>query len=241
MLSSLESGQAYGQAAVAPSSFSDHHPNSGQTTLTSHSSAYTGLPPLLRSGASTAGPRLLQLTKGKVGVCCSLVFRQRRRRREVSSMAGWKDGSVQEKYRLVVVGGGGVGKSALTIQFIQVSGVKSLNNNSIGSHFDVFFFTRKKNNQKPHGEITGTESGGGQARETSAKIPGLFPSILYRGLMRVNAKILRPVGKTKTGGDGCHLWFPRALLPVCSSHRLQWEQKENGSAGLGRCPISFHF
>ena len=55
-----------------------------------------------------------------MGVCCSLVFRQRRRR-EVSSMAGWKDGSVQEKYRLVVVGGGGVGKSALTIQFIQVS------------------------------------------------------------------------------------------------------------------------
>lgn len=39
----------------------------------------------------------------------------------MSSMAGWKDGSVQEKYRLVVVGGGGVGKSALTIQFIQVS------------------------------------------------------------------------------------------------------------------------
>lgn len=36
-------------------------------------------------------------------------------------MAGWKDGSAQEKYRLVVVGGGGVGKSALTIQFIQVS------------------------------------------------------------------------------------------------------------------------
>ncbi|XP_037685078.1 ras-related protein R-Ras2-like [Choloepus didactylus] len=29
------------------------------------------------------------------------------------------DGSGQEKYRLVVVGGGGVGKSALTIQFIQ--------------------------------------------------------------------------------------------------------------------------
>lgn len=33
--------------------------------------------------------------------------------------AGWRDGSGQ-KYRLVVVGGGGVGKSALTIQFIQV-------------------------------------------------------------------------------------------------------------------------
>jgi len=43
---------------------------------------------------------------------------------EVSSMAGWKDGSVQEKYRLVVVGGGGVGKSALTIQFIQVSSAR---------------------------------------------------------------------------------------------------------------------
>lgn len=36
--------------------------------------------------------------------------------------AGWRDGSGQEKYRLVVVGGGGVGKSALTIQFIQVPG-----------------------------------------------------------------------------------------------------------------------
>lgn len=34
--------------------------------------------------------------------------------------SGWRDGSGQEKYRLVVVGGGGVGKSALTIQFIQV-------------------------------------------------------------------------------------------------------------------------
>ncbi|XP_048377109.1 ras-related protein R-Ras2-like isoform X1 [Stegostoma tigrinum] len=30
-----------------------------------------------------------------------------------------KDSSPQEKYKLVVVGGGGVGKSALTIQFIQ--------------------------------------------------------------------------------------------------------------------------
>ena len=36
--------------------------------------------------------------------------------------AGWRDGSGQEKYRLVVVGGGGVGKSALIIQFIQVPG-----------------------------------------------------------------------------------------------------------------------
>lgn len=29
--------------------------------------------------------------------------------------------STEERYKLVVVGGGGVGKSALTIQFIQVS------------------------------------------------------------------------------------------------------------------------
>uniref|UniRef100_A0A8C9AK29 Uncharacterized protein n=1 Tax=Prolemur simus TaxID=1328070 RepID=A0A8C9AK29_PROSS len=39
--------------------------------------------------------------------------------------AGWRDGSGQEKYRLVVVGGGGVGKSALTIQFIQLVGEQS--------------------------------------------------------------------------------------------------------------------
>lgn len=60
-----------------------------------------------------------------MGVCCShWCFGSGGgggERSEVSSMAGWKDGSVQEKYRLVVVGGGGVGKSALTIQFIQVS------------------------------------------------------------------------------------------------------------------------
>ena len=39
--------------------------------------------------------------------------------------------SEEERYKLVVVGGGGVGKSALTIQFIQVSCVilvKSINN-----------------------------------------------------------------------------------------------------------------
>ncbi|KAK3533806.1 hypothetical protein QTP70_031038, partial [Hemibagrus guttatus] len=46
--------------------------------------------------------------------------REKARARGASPMAGWKDGAVQEKYRLVVVGGGGVGKSALTIQFIQV-------------------------------------------------------------------------------------------------------------------------
>ncbi|XP_053576592.1 ras-related protein R-Ras2 isoform X2 [Bombina bombina] len=34
-------------------------------------------------------------------------------------MAFRKDSTVQDRYRLVVVGGGGVGKSALTIQFIQ--------------------------------------------------------------------------------------------------------------------------
>lgn len=49
-------------------------------------------------------------------------------------MAGWKDGSVQEKYRLVVVGGGGVGKSALTIQFIQVSSPRV----NVALRFDFF-------------------------------------------------------------------------------------------------------
>nr|XP_039323677.1 ras-related protein R-Ras2-like [Saimiri boliviensis boliviensis] len=38
--------------------------------------------------------------------------------------AGWRDGSGQEKYLLVVVGGGGVGKSALIIQFNQSYFVK---------------------------------------------------------------------------------------------------------------------
>uniref|UniRef100_A0A8D2DWT6 Ras-related protein R-Ras2 n=1 Tax=Sciurus vulgaris TaxID=55149 RepID=A0A8D2DWT6_SCIVU len=33
--------------------------------------------------------------------------------------ARWREGSGQEKHRLLVVGGGGVGKSELTIQFIQ--------------------------------------------------------------------------------------------------------------------------
>lgn len=32
--------------------------------------------------------------------------------------------SYAQTYKLVVVGGGGVGKSAITIQFIQVSGIK---------------------------------------------------------------------------------------------------------------------
>ncbi|TUL27018.1 hypothetical protein Baya_16951 [Bagarius yarrelli] len=47
-------------------------------------------------------------------------------------MAGWKDGARCRRStatRLVVVGGGGVGKSALTIQFIQgfgMNGVSSL-------------------------------------------------------------------------------------------------------------------
>uniref|UniRef100_A0A670I6Y1 RAS related 2 n=1 Tax=Podarcis muralis TaxID=64176 RepID=A0A670I6Y1_PODMU len=41
------------------------------------------------------------------------------RRRQRPPSPGCRDGPGQEKYRLVVVGGGGVGKSALTIQFIQ--------------------------------------------------------------------------------------------------------------------------
>lgn len=90
-----------------------------------------------------------------MGVCCSLVFRQRRS--EVSSMAGWKDGSVQEKYRLVVVGGGGVGKSALTIQFIQVSPLQ------ISLYYDLSFgypppgFIRKHGDRKER-QTPGTDT-----------------------------------------------------------------------------------
>lgn len=58
-------------------------------------------------------------------------------------MAGWKDGSVQEKYRLVVVGGGGVGKSALTIQFIQVSPPSFLDS-FFGHSFDLLESNRRE-------------------------------------------------------------------------------------------------
>lgn len=59
-------------------------------------------------------------------------------------MAGWKDGSVQEKYRLVVVGGGGVGKSALTIQFIQVSPPSFLDSFFFGHSFDLLESNRRE-------------------------------------------------------------------------------------------------
>lgn len=79
MLSRLEHGQAYGEARVAPGPLS---------YLSAHYTDYesfffffcgTHLRSFLRSLLSTAGPR--QFTGKKVGVCCSLVFRQRRRRR----------------------------------------------------------------------------------------------------------------------------------------------------------------
>lgn len=93
-----------------------------------------------------------------MGVCCSLVVpaaaaaaaaarrgEQRLSGSEVSPMAGWKDGSVQEKYRLVVVGGGGVGKSALTIQFIQVSPPSSLDSFIFSGHsFDLLESKRRE-------------------------------------------------------------------------------------------------
>ena len=87
---------------------------------------------------------------------------------EVSSMAGWKDGSVQEKYRLVVVGGGGVGKSALTIQFIQVSVRPSLALN-LPPCFD--FSAYPKTEREREGEKEGRR-GGGQTREPRKRIPG---------------------------------------------------------------------
>ncbi|KAF1392815.1 hypothetical protein PFLUV_G00031960 [Perca fluviatilis] len=92
-------------------------------------------------------------------------------------MAGWKDGSVQEKYRLVVVGGGGVGKSALTIQFIQVSSVHPSLEFSPG--FDLLI--------RKHGE----RRRGGQTRAPRKRIPGSVffstlprPTTIYRGVVR---------------------------------------------------------
>ena len=38
---------------------------------------------------------------------------------------GHESGGYNQSYKLVVVGGGGVGKSALTIQFIQVKSISS--------------------------------------------------------------------------------------------------------------------
>ncbi|XP_062240970.1 ras-related protein R-Ras2 [Platichthys flesus] len=128
----LKRGEAHGQEAlVAPVSPRRSYPSSDRTTPTSPLARYTWTLPSLS---------LLLLLRRLLHHRRALFsFYRRRRRRsegvkkwvfaahwcfgggggEVSSMAGWKDGSVQEKYRLVVVGGGGVGKSALTIQFIQ--------------------------------------------------------------------------------------------------------------------------
>lgn len=76
---------------------------------------------MLSSSSLTIYRRALSLDGGEKKWVFTAHWCSGGERNEVSSMAGWKDGSVQEKYRLVVVGGGGVGKSALTIQFIQVS------------------------------------------------------------------------------------------------------------------------
>lgn len=80
-------------------------------------------------------------------------------------MAGWKDGSVQEKYRLVVVGGGGVGKSALTIQFIQVSPP---------SFLDSFFFSANSF------DLLEGEVGGREARDGNRGHRSLFSSSTLR-------------------------------------------------------------
>lgn len=121
MLPRLRRARAYGQARVAPGAPSIS-PRAPRTTATPRS----GTAP--HSGVSTAGP--LDFTGGEkkwvfAAHWCFGSGGGGGERSEVSSMAGWKDGSVQEKYRLVVVGGGGVGKSALTIQFIQVSSVQT--------------------------------------------------------------------------------------------------------------------
>ncbi len=107
-------------------------------------------------------------------------------RSEVSSMAGWKDGSVQEKYRLVVVGGGGVGKSALTIQFIQVS-MRSASPWFLAVALISLLIRKHSERERERGD---GEEGGGQTREPRKKIPGSVffsatlprPTTVYRGL-----------------------------------------------------------
>lgn len=51
--------------------------------------------------------------------------------------------SYSQSYKLVVVGGGGVGKSALTIQFIQVMYVRFLVNKSINRMLNNLISTMK--------------------------------------------------------------------------------------------------
>lgn len=104
-------------------------------------------------------------------------------RNEVSSMAGWKDGSVQEKYRLVVVGGGGVGKSALTIQFIQVSPPSAFAPNSLKT------------------QPLKIKKGGGQTREPPVRgYRGRVSSpLLCRGLQLFTGELSDNVGLSRTG------------------------------------------
>lgn len=55
----------------------------------------------------------------------------------------------EERFKLVVVGGGGVGKSALTIQFIQVRNrVASGGDGAFVWELVKFYTTLKKNKQK---------------------------------------------------------------------------------------------
>ena len=71
------------------------------------------------------------------------------------------DGNYNQRYRLVVVGGGGVGKSALTIQFIQVSRVqlftnkeRQVNLNLHSSPSSGLLLTNQTNVMTRHSSIT---------------------------------------------------------------------------------------
>lgn len=95
--------------------------------------------------------------------------------------AGCRDGPGQEKYRLVVVGGGGVGKSALTIQFIQVRGRGAGGKRSAGGAWALpgaggpgwswswSWSRRGGGRQLPH-------SGGGSFPPSLPAAPGMLPA-----------------------------------------------------------------
>uniref|UniRef100_A0A8C5TS81 RAS related 2 n=1 Tax=Malurus cyaneus samueli TaxID=2593467 RepID=A0A8C5TS81_9PASS len=96
-----------------------------------HRTAGRALLPLLlpvalgAAGPAAAQPRGTRRRSGRTGESAATrqapnpARRCRDRPARLPHGAGCRDGPGQEKYRLVVVGGGGVGKSALTIQFIQ--------------------------------------------------------------------------------------------------------------------------
>lgn len=120
--------------------------------------------------------------------------------------AGWRDGSGQEKYRLVVVGGGGVGKSALTIQFIQVPGAGLSGGVRGGAPGGGSRYLRRGGRrdpapEAPRGRVWGAGRGAGSG---SASLPcgrGAALQSALRPAPRPGVGLLRNVaGRAELGG-----------------------------------------